>query len=346
MLSALAPARRRLVLAVAGLAAALLVALVTLVLHRAAGAGAPGEATAPVPQDRPGPVLLVPGYGGSMSELALMAARLRARRQGRHDRPRCPTTGSATCGTRPARLGAAATTARSPHRRPLGRRGRLLRRRGGRPATGCRSSTGGEQARRMVTLGSPHHGTELAALGIALRRRVPVACQQLLPDQPVLARARPHGHRGRSGPVVSIWTDAGRRGAPAGLGPARGRAEHHRAGRLRRVAGATTAACRAIRWCRAWSVPSWAPGRPARSASPTAAGSPDDRVSRRPASAGDVLGGEVGPRGAEQHDDVDGLEGDAALDVAPEDRVAEQVDERQPVPGRQVRAAAPGRRRG
>src|SRR4051794_29890230 len=38
--------------------------------------------------------------------------------------------------------------------------------------------------------------------------------------------------------------------------------------------------------------------------------------------AGDVLGGEVGPRGGEQDPDVDALQRQAAGDVAPEDRVA------------------------
>ena len=39
---------------------------------------------------------------------------------------------------------------------------------------------------------------------------------------------------------------------------------------------------------------------------------------------------------AEEDDEVDGLEGDAALDAAPQDRVSEEVDEGQPVVRRQV----------
>ena len=43
-------------------------------------------------------------------------------------------------------------------------------------------------------------------------------------------------------------------------------------------------------------------------------------------------------RGEQEHHDVPGLQQHAAHDVAPQDRVAEQVDERQPVPRRQVGA--------
>ena len=49
---------------------------------------------------------------------------------------------------------------------------------------------------------------------------------------------------------------------------------------------------------------------------------------------------------AEEHHDVDDLQEHTAQHVAPQDRVAEQVDEGQPVAGRQVRAAARPRRPG
>src|SRR4030095_11806145 len=66
---------------------------------------------------------------------------------------------------------------------------------------------------------------------------------------------------------------------------------------------------------------------------------------RRQPLALDVLGGEVGPGEAEEDGDVDRLDGEAAVDVAPQDRGAEQVDEGQPVVGWQGRAFAPPRRR-
>ena len=52
---------------------------------------------------------------------------------------------------------------------------------------------------------------------------------------------------------------------------------------------------------------------------------------------GHVLRHEVRPAGGEEDHDVDRLERDLAQHVTPQDRVAEQVDEGQPVPGRQVR---------
>src|SRR4029453_9007971 len=57
----------------------------------------------------------------------------------------------------------------------------------------------------------------------------------------------------------------------------------------------------------------------------------------------DVLGGEVGPGGAEEHHDEDGLHGGAPADVAPEHGGADQVHERQPVVGGQVRLERRGR---
>ena len=204
MLSALAPARRRLVLAVAGLAAALLVALVTLVLHRAAGAGAPGEATAPVPQDRPGPVLLVPGYGGSVSELALLAAALRARGKD-VTIVRVPDNGLGDLRDQARAVGAAATTARSPHRRPLGRRGRLLRRRGGRPLLGAASSTArAGPAPGHARLAAPRHrGRRARHAASPARAPSPAAAA---PHQPAAAPSSTRTDTAGGPPVVSIWT--------------------------------------------------------------------------------------------------------------------------------------------
>ena len=73
MLDALSPQRRRLVLAAVGLVlAVLLVIVLTVVVRSVRGFG--GAA----PQDQPGPVLLVPGYGGNADSLAPLEIALRA----------------------------------------------------------------------------------------------------------------------------------------------------------------------------------------------------------------------------------------------------------------------------
>ena len=64
---------------------------------------------------------------------------------------------------------------------------------------------GDSVARRVVTLGSPHHGTDLAeAAGGILG--CPVACQQLAPDS-LLLRELNAGDETPEGPAfVSVWT--------------------------------------------------------------------------------------------------------------------------------------------
>jgi triacylglycerol esterase/lipase EstA (alpha/beta hydrolase family) len=61
--------------------------------------------------------------------------------------------------------------------------------------------------RRVVTLGSPHHGTSVADLaGDLAPGRCPVGCQQLASDSDLLAGLN-RGDETPSGPTwVSIWT--------------------------------------------------------------------------------------------------------------------------------------------
>ena len=66
---------------------------------------------------------------------------------------------------------------------------------------------GADIARRIVTLGAPHHGTDIAALaGSLLPGQCPTACAELAPNSDLLtqlnARTMP------AGPVwVSVWTE-------------------------------------------------------------------------------------------------------------------------------------------
>ncbi len=202
MLSALPPVRRRLILGVIGLVVvAVLAAVVLVVVNRAGPSAASAE---PVPQDRPGPVLLVPGYGGSTSALDTLAARLRT--TGRDATVvRLPGDGT-------GELRDQATTLDRAVRAKLA---------GGAPSVDVvgysaggvvarlwvRSYGGGAVARRVVTLGSPHHGTKVAGLASVLAPdSCPVACRQLAPGSPLLDAVNA-GDETPAGPRwVSLWT--------------------------------------------------------------------------------------------------------------------------------------------
>jgi triacylglycerol esterase/lipase EstA (alpha/beta hydrolase family) len=66
---------------------------------------------------------------------------------------------------------------------------------------------GRSRTRRVVTLGSPHHGTSLAGLaGQIAPSQCPLACQQLQPDSDLLRKLN-RGDETPAGPTwVSIWT--------------------------------------------------------------------------------------------------------------------------------------------
>jgi triacylglycerol esterase/lipase EstA (alpha/beta hydrolase family) len=65
---------------------------------------------------------------------------------------------------------------------------------------------GAGKARRVLTLGSPHHGTDLARLGIVSGTSCPQACQELAPGSELLSRLN-RGDETPPGPLwLSIWT--------------------------------------------------------------------------------------------------------------------------------------------
>jgi triacylglycerol lipase len=203
VLSSLAPARRRLILAVAGLLAAVLVAAVAITAVALIGGGrSKAKAVAP---DVLGPVLLVPGYGGSTTALSALATRLRA--DGRSATVFDPP-GDATGDLR-VQAQALATAATA------------LVKSSGAPALDIvgysaggvvarlwvRDYGGAKIARRIVTLGSPQHGTQLAGLaGSFAPAECPVACQQLEPNSDLLNALNAGGEVPAGPTFVSIWS--------------------------------------------------------------------------------------------------------------------------------------------
>jgi triacylglycerol lipase len=196
-LDGLSPRRRRLVvgLVALALAVALAVTVPAIVRHRT-------DARAVPAQDRPGPVLLVPGYGGGTGGLDVLAGRLRA--AGREATVvRLPGDGTGDLTAQARDLDAVVDGAL----------------RGGAPSVDvvgysaggvvarvwAQDHDGVHKARRIVTLGAPHHGAGIAAAGAAaVPGACPVACQQLAPGSRLLA--------GLTDPVptppgwLSIWT--------------------------------------------------------------------------------------------------------------------------------------------
>ena len=181
MLDALSPQRRRLVLVLIGLAGLLVLALAATLVVRLTRPSA-----APVPQDQPGPVLLVPGYGGRVESLDPLAAALRT--AGRDVRV-VPRRGDGT-----GDLDAEAEHVAEVAEQTLAQTGAPSVDVVGYSAGGVvarlwvRDHGGDRRARRVLTLGSPHHGTGQAALGRELAGGCPTACEQLVPDSDLLRR--------------------------------------------------------------------------------------------------------------------------------------------------------------
>ena len=199
VLSSLAPARRRLVLAV--LALVVVAAAVITVVAVTDGANDP----APVSQQTPGPVVLVPGYGGSTTGVTALAGYLR-----RHGKDATvfslPGDGRGDLEAQARSLGAtvddvlARTEAASVDVIGYSAGGVVAR-------LWVRDHGGAARARHVVSLGSPQHGTDVASLaGSALPGACPTACEQLATDSTLLAGLNA-GDETPSGPrFVSVWT--------------------------------------------------------------------------------------------------------------------------------------------
>jgi triacylglycerol lipase len=196
-LSALSP-RRRLLVAVTGLVVAAAIAAGV-----AAATGGPSGPSGYPPQNRPGPVLLVPGYGGQTASLSALASRIRATGR-RAIVIRMPGNGTGA-------LNADASVLNDAVNRALA---------GGAPSVDvigysaggvvallwAREDDGAAKARRVITLGSPYHGAKIAAGAEGfVPGACPPACQELVPGSSVLAEldAAPAPARPR---WMSLWT--------------------------------------------------------------------------------------------------------------------------------------------
>jgi triacylglycerol esterase/lipase EstA (alpha/beta hydrolase family) len=204
VLAGLSPARRRLALTLLVLVLVAVAAVTAaVVVPRLSGSdGRPSAAQ----DDPPGPVLLVPGYGGSTSALQTLADRLTA--AGR-DATVVALPGDGT-GDLAASAGVLATAVDDALTR-TGAAGVDVvgYSAGGVIARIWAADGGADQARRIVTLGSPHHGTTVADLAAGfLPAECPAGCQELTTDSPLLARLNA-GDETPAGPTwVSVWTTA------------------------------------------------------------------------------------------------------------------------------------------
>jgi hypothetical protein len=155
-------------------------------------------------QARPGPVLLVPGYGGSEVALSRLARRLA--QAGRDAQVLAlPDGGTGDLLVQAAALDAAVRHALRDGAPSVDIVGYSA---GGVVARLWVDRHGGASvARRIVTLGSPLHGAEIAGVGTALAPDAcPQACRQLAPGSALLGELDrtplPAGL-----PWLSIWTE-------------------------------------------------------------------------------------------------------------------------------------------
>ncbi len=152
---------------------------------------------------RPGVVVLVPGYGGSVTGLNVLAARIRKTGM-TADVVRLPGNGTGDLAAQAVVLN--------------GYVSRALRSGAGQvdvvgfSAGGVVTrlwdvqDDGAQKVRRIITLGSPLNGTRIAAAGNAADPSAcPLACQELVPGSTLLTRLRSTPLSGRPG-WLSLWT--------------------------------------------------------------------------------------------------------------------------------------------
>jgi triacylglycerol lipase len=198
-LQSLSPRRRLLLAGVAALIVAA-AAMSMLTATRTGNAPRPGFPA----QDRPGPVLLVPGYGGGRDALTVLAGRIRT--TGREARV-LALSGDGT-GDLLGQVEVLAKAVDAAYERGAPSVDVIGYSAGGVVVRLWVARAGGEhQARRVITLGAPLHGARIAAVGGALvPGACPVACQQLTPGSALL-RSFEQEPLPRTLPWLSVWTE-------------------------------------------------------------------------------------------------------------------------------------------
>ena len=183
---------------VGALVIVLVVGVVALVVARSVSGGGAAD------QSQPGAVIVVPGYGGTASDVMPIVDELR--REGRTAIAFQPTGG----GTGDLRVQAKRLADLA--QRTIDRTGIASVDVVGYSAGGVVAGLwvarddGAAKARRIVTIGAPLAGTTLAALGASeAPDACPTACRQLAPGSTVLAELARAGV-GAALPWLSLWT--------------------------------------------------------------------------------------------------------------------------------------------
>lgn len=199
-LGALSPRRRWFLAVSAGAVVALVGALAGPAVVSALNSHGPTGYPA---QDRPGTVLLVPGYGGGTGSLDVLAARIRA--TGRQAVVvQLPDGGigdlSAQASVLDGYVSNALRGAPSVDLIGYSAGGVVVR-------LWLEEHDGAAKTRRVVTLGSPFHGTTVAAAGAAVGANAcPAACQQLIPGSSLLTQLDANAPAAGHPPWLSVWT--------------------------------------------------------------------------------------------------------------------------------------------
>lgn len=186
-----------------GVAVTVVVVVAATVLATTKTTAAPQAGTPD--QAKPGPVLLVPGYGGGQGALNELAARIRQSTGRQAEVLTLAGDGTGDLLEQAAVLEEAVENAYASGAPSVDVVGYSA---GGVVARLWVSRNGGShQARRVVTLGAPMHGTGLAAAGGALvPGACPAACVQLAPGSALLQELAKEPIP-TTLPWLSVWTE-------------------------------------------------------------------------------------------------------------------------------------------